>query len=80
MASYHQMQWDFGWSLGRNLLPQAPSNVAHGCTRNLVLSRELDLPVAVDGSLIGIFQGWKEKGTPWNQGESVCLLRGIWLS
>lgn len=55
-ASYHQMQWYFGWSLGRNLLPQAPSNVAHGCARNLVLSGELYLPIAVDGSLIGIFQ------------------------
>lgn len=63
-ASYHQVQGCFGGSLGRNFLPQAPSNVADGRACDLELSGEFYLPVTVDGSLIGVFEGWKENGTP----------------
>lgn len=50
------MQRHFGWSLGGNFLPQAPSNIADGRACNLELSGELYLPVTVDGSLAGVFE------------------------
>lgn len=67
------MQWHFGWSLGGNFLPQAPSNIADRRACNLEFSRELYLPVTVDGSLTGVFESWKENRMPWNQNLSLEL-------
>ena len=71
-ASYHQVEWYLGRSLGRYFLPQAPPNVAHGRACNLELPGQLYLPVAVDGPLAGVLESWGKDATPGHQeGQSV---------
>lgn len=79
MARYHQVQWSFGRSLSRNFLPQAPPDVAHDCARDLELPGELYLPVAVDGSLAGVSESWKENGTHGVTGTR-SFFKGIGVS
>lgn len=65
------MQGGLSGPFGRHLLPQSSPDVAHRGPSQLELSWELDLPVAVNGPLAGVFQGCEEDKA--GQGEGGIL-------